>query len=229
MKKEFDSKLHQRYLIQILVEIFKTLDGKIAFKGGTCANLFYNLNGLSFDLDFDVLKRIEEKELNKIKTTLLKQGAIKDFYEKKYTIFFLFDYQKDYPNIKIEFNKRVFKKAKYKIIWFLGIQIKITDEATTFAGKLLALSQRRTPVARDLFDVNFFLNLNFPINKELIKEKTNTSCRDYLNSLMLFIKKTYNPKNILQGLGDVLDEKQKIWAKKYLIEDTIAKLKARIE
>lgn len=225
MQRKFDLNLHKRYLVQLLVEVFKVLDGKIAFKGGTCAYLFYNLKRFSFDLDFDVLERIEKKEIDKIKTMLSRQGEIKEFYEKRNTIFFLFSYQKGYPNIKIEFNKRIFKKAKYKIIWFLGIEMKIMDEATMFATKLLALSQRKTPVPRDLFDVNFFLNLGFPINKELIKDRTNKDCKDYLTYLIRFIKKTYNEKNILQGLGEILDEKQKRWVKENLIEDTISKLR----
>lgn len=225
MQRKFDLNLHKRYLVQLLVEVFKVLDGKIAFKGGTCAYLFYNLKRFSFDLDFDVLEGIGKKEIDKIKTMLSRQGEIKDFYEKRNTIFFLFSYQKGYPNIKIEFNKRIFKKAKYKTIWFLGIEMKIMDEATMFATKLLALSQRKTPVPRDLFDVNFFLNLSFPINKELIKDRASKDCKDYLTYLIRFIKKTYNEKNILQGLGEILDEKQKRWVKENLIKDTISKLR----
>jgi len=39
-----------------------------------------------------------------------------------------------------------------------------------------------------------------------------------------FIRKTYNARNILQGLGQALDEKQKAWVKAHLIEDAVKEM-----
>lgn len=81
---------------------------------------------------FDLSRRVTTKE-----------GAIKDFYDKFHTIFFLFDYGKDYPNIKIEFNKRIWNNNRYKTIWFMGIRMKIVDESTLITNKLVVLSDRK--------------------------------------------------------------------------------------
>jgi len=88
-KTGFDSQLHKQTLIKILVGLVKELGGKLAFKGGTCAYLFYDLPRLSLDLDFDVLGDLTEEEVEKIKSILAKHGAIKEFRQKYNTIFFL--------------------------------------------------------------------------------------------------------------------------------------------
>jgi len=228
MAAKFNLNLHKRFLITILIEIFKSLEDKIAFKGGTCALLFYDLNRFSFDLDFDILKPFIKQDLSKVKNALLKNGNIKDFYEKKFTTFFLFDYQRNYPNIKIEFNKRIWQNNHYKTVWFMGVRMQITDEQTLFTNKLVALTTRKQAVARDLFDVYYFLNLDFAVNEDLIKERTGKGKTEYLRYLIKFIKNKYTPRNVLQGLGETLDAGQKQWAKQELIAETIKKLKNKL-
>jgi len=228
MPVKFDLDLHKRTLITLLVEIFKKLNGKIAFKGGTCAYLFYNLNRFSLDLDFDILEEFTTEDINNIKEILLKNGKIKEFYQKRFTTFFLLDYGKYYHNLKIEFNKRIWKNNKYKKVWFMGVRMKIADEATVFTNKLVALSDRKINVSRDLFDVYYFLNLHYPIDEELIKERTGKSKKEYLQFLIKFIQKNYTNKDILYGLGEVLSSGQKPWVKKELISVTIKELEKEI-
>jgi len=47
--------------------------------------------------------------------------------------------------------------------------------------------------------------------------------------LVPFIQKTYTPKNILHGLGEILEEKQKEWVKKELIQETIKEIKKLVD
>ena len=220
-KKGFNKEFHKRILLQILVDIFKTLNGKIAFKGGTCAYLFYNLPRISVDLDFDILKPLNAEDIENIKKILSKFGKIRDFHEKRNTIFFLLNYEEGYPNIKIEFNRRVWKSNKYKIIWFLGIEMKIADEKTIFTNKLIALGDRKNPVARDIFDVYYFLKTGFSLNEELIRERTGKNLNEFLTFLSAYIKKKFSKKNILLGLGEVLEEKQKEWIRQNLINEVL--------
>lgn len=229
MKTNFDENLHRRFLVTLLVEIFKKVNSKIAFKGGTCAALFYNLNRFSFDLDFDILEVFTHDDIDVLKNIFSKEGTIKDFYDKFHTVFFLFDYGKYYPNIKIEFNKRIWNSNNYKTVWFMGVKMKIINEATLLTNKLVALSDRKEPVSRDLFDSYYFLNLRFPVNEALIKERTGKTKKEYLKFLIPFIQEHYNQKNILQGLGQSLDEDQKRWARESLISETIGLIKREIK
>jgi predicted nucleotidyltransferase component of viral defense system len=229
MAVKLDLNLHKRILVTLLIEISKKLNGKIAFKGGTCAYLFYNLNRFSFDLDFDILEELKNRDIDEIREILTRNGRIKDFYQKEFTIFFLFDYGRDYPNIKIEFNKRIWGGNRHRIVWFMGQRMKIVDEATFLTNKLVALTNRKRIVSRDLFDTYYFLNLNFPINEDLIKERVRKNKKEYLEYLIDFIQRNYTPKNILQGLGEILNEKQKVWVKKELILATIEEIRKRID
>lgn len=219
--KGFETDKHKQVLTEILIEIVKYLNGKVAFKGGTAAMLFYNLSRMSLDLDFDILEELSEEEIDNLKIIIKKHGKIKEFRDKKFTLFFLLDYEKNYPNIKLEFNRRIWKNNSYETVWLMGVGIKIADKKTMFSNKLVALSERKTIVARDLFDIHYFLKLNYPFNEELIKERTGKTMGEYLYYLKKFIVKNYSKKNVLQGLGEILDEPQKSWAKDHLISETI--------
>jgi len=227
-KKGFSQELHKQTLIRILVDIFKEFGGKVGFKGGTCAYLFYELPRISLDLDFDLLSPFEKKDVDALKAILAKKGIIRDFKDKRHTIFFLLAYKKDAPNVKVEFNKRVWENSAYKTIWFLGVEMRIADESTILTNKLIALSDRKMPVARDLFDGYYLLKLGFKLNEKLINERTGKTLEEYIGYLVPFIERTYNDKNILHGMGEILEEKQKDWIKKELIQEIVKELKKLI-
>lgn len=88
-----------------------------------------------------------------------------------------------------------------------------------FANKLVALSERWYP--RDLYDVYFFFREKFSINELLITERTNLSLKDFLQNLLQQLPKHFTENNVLIGLGELLTDKQKIWAKKNLLTETI--------
>ena len=228
-KKSFELDRHKRVLAEILIDIIKYLNGKVIFKGGTAAMMFYNLSRMSLDLDFDLLEELSEEEIDTLKIILKKRGEVKEFRDKRFTLFFLLDYESNYPNIKVEFNKRLWKNNSYETVWFLGVEIKIADKKTMFSNKLVALSERRSLAARDLFDVHYFLKLGYPLSEELIKERTDKTLDEYLIYLKKFIIKNYSSKNVLQGLGEILDESQKSWAKDHLISETVEGLENLIK
>lgn len=219
--QNFDINRHKTVLTNLLIDIAKRLDGAVVFKGGTAAMMFYGLPRLSLDLDFDLFKAPDPEDIDELDIILRKHGAVKEARNKRFTLFFLLDYEKNCPNIKVEFNKRIWKNNAYKIFRYLGVEIKVADEATIFTNKLVALTDRATPVARDLFDVNYFLKLNYPINWSLVKERTNQESSSYLGFLLEYISKHYNARNVLQGLGEVLDGPQKDWAKDHLLAETV--------
>ncbi|MBU4375430.1 nucleotidyl transferase AbiEii/AbiGii toxin family protein [Patescibacteria group bacterium] len=229
-KSKFDTDRHKSVLIEILMDIVKHLNGKAAFKGGTAAMMFYNLPRMSLDLDFDLLEKLSEEEIDILRIILRKHGAVKEFRDKRFTLFFLLDYEANYPNIKVEFNKRVWKNNGYQTVWLLGVEIKIADKKTMLSNKLVALSERRISTSRDLFDVHYFLKLGYPLNEKLIQERTGKTLDEFLDYTKYFIAKNYSSKNILQGLGEILNESKKTWAKDHLISETVKELdKLRIQ
>jgi len=205
MERRFDQALHRRFLTSLLTSIAKAFPEKIAFKGGTCALIFYNLPRFSFDLDFDMIKPFSEADVARLHSILAREGRILDWQNKHYTLLGVLDYGAGYPNIKIELNKRLWVANKFKSVLFLGVSLTIPDETTLLTNKLVALTDRKAPVARDLYDVWYFLKLGFGINPDLIFERTGKETDELIQSTIKFIKHTFTPRNILQGLGEALD------------------------
>ena len=228
MSRLFDPTVHKRYLSLLLTELAKAFPEKIAFKGGTCGYFFYDLPRFSFDLDFDMLRQFSPVDADTFRVILSRHGQAKEFRDKQNALFCLFDYGRGHPNIKIELGRRVWKNNTYKPVWFLGVPLAIADETTVLTNKLVALTDRKTAVARDLYDSWYFLKAGFPVSEALVMERTGKSLAAYLKEAMGFIQKTYTARNVLHGLGDVLDEKQKSWAKDHLVPETIREMEQRI-
>ncbi len=224
-----DQEKHKNFLLEALLGIVNITGDKIAFKGGTAAMLFYSLPRFSRDLDFDILQDFSEREKEQIRALIQDLGEIRDFKDKRYTLFYLLDYEKHAVNLKIELNRRIWENNNYKTVELEGKSLKIQDETTMFTNKLVALSDRKGVAARDLFDINYFLKQGFPLSEELVRERTGESLKSLIETTVEFIEDNFNERNVLQGLGELLSNSQKDWVKENLIEDTIKKLKQREE
>jgi predicted nucleotidyltransferase component of viral defense system len=97
-----------------------------------------------------------------------------------------------------------------------------------FAHKLVAMLERTNIANRDIFDVWFFLKNNWPINKEIVEKRTGVNFQKHLNKCIKFVE-SLSDRNILAGMGELLNAKQKIWAKTHLRKDVSFLLKIRLE
>lgn len=222
-----DTAKHKNILIKILKDIYTDtgIGPFLGFKGGTAAYLFYELNRASLDLDFDLLDETEENAVfGKMEEIARQYGQIKEHRKKRYNLFLLLSYEDEAPNIKIEVNRREFG-SKYEIKAYLGISMKVMICGDMFAHKLVAMYERIGEANRDIYDVWFFLNNNWPINKEIVEKRTEMPFKDFLQKCIEVLEKLPD-RGILAGMGELLDEKQKAWVKTNLRKDTIFLLKA---
>ena len=97
-----------------------------------------------------------------------------------------------------------------------------------FAHKLVAMVERQAKTNRDIFDIHFFLKNNWPINEEIIKNRTNLTTKQFFKKCINLLAEKNN-KNILSGIGELLNAKQKAWTKENLLKDTIFLLKLRLQ
>lgn len=228
-----DAAQHKNILIRILKDIYTdpTVGPYLGFKGGTAVFLFYNLGRFSVDLDFDLLDSTKEDQVfNDMKQILEKYGTIKEARNKRFSLFFWISYHnklKDAQNIKIEVNKRNFG-SKYEIKQYLGIPIKIMVQEDLAANKMVAFYEREGIAHRDIYDMWFFLQNNWPINKKIIELRTHMSYSDFLKKCIEILEKI-NSRSILSGMGELLDDKQKVWAKTKLKDETIFLLRLTLE
>ncbi len=221
---------HKAILLQILKEIYTdtSLGPVLGLKGGTAAHFFYDMGRFSVDIDIDLLDETKEDYVfEKVRKILREFGKIKEEYKKRHTLFFMLSYNVEAQNIKVEINRRSFG-SRYELKNYLGISMLVMVREDMFAHKLVAMLQRARTANRDIYDVWFFLKNNWPVNKEIIEKRTGMSFKDYLKKCIEFMQ-LHSRRKILNGMGELLDEKQKAWAKANLIKDVSFLLKVRLE
>lgn len=215
---------HENYMKQILKEIYTSeIKEYLAFKWWTLVYFQYWLDRFSTDIDLDLLD-ISQKAMviDKIREILIMLWEIKNETVGD-THRWIFRYDTGVTmNIKVELNSRVWENNTYEILDIQNLYIKSMTKDSIFANKLVALSERFAN--RDLYDINFFFNRKFSINHNIIRERTGLWIEEFLWNLIVEIRENYKTNSILHGLGEVLDEKQKFWVKKNLLEDTIKQL-----
>lgn len=222
---------HEFIMLQILKDIYSDVNiaSILGFKGGTAAYFFYDLSRFSVDLDFDLLKNNEDeakkkKIMAKLEKILKKYGEIKDKQIKHFGLFLLLSYGDDDHNIKIEISVRK-TEAEYVLKNYLGIPMLVATKENMFANKLIALTQRKKFAARDLYDVYFFLKNGWDLDRNIIKVRGKQSLSECIKERIMFIEKI-SDNNLLTGLGELIDEKEKVFVRKKIKEETLFLLKA---
>jgi len=221
---------HKNILLQILKDIYSDISiaPNLGFKGGTAAFLFYELNRGSVDLDFDLLDESKKQVVfDKIQKIATGYGKIIDSRVKRFNLVNVISYDTKSQNIKIEVNRRDFG-SRYELKTLLGISMIVMVREDMFAHKLMAMYERVGKTSRDIYDIWFFLKNNWPVNKEIIKQRSGMSFEEFLQKCAEQLGKMDN-RNILVGLGESLTEPQKDWARAKLRTETIFLLRARLE
>jgi len=136
----------------------------------------------------------------------------------------LLNYEKRERNLKIEISKRN-HGSEYEIANYLGVSIKVMKKEDIFANKLLALTTRKRPVNRDIFDTWFLLQKHWDVNWNLIEEISSFKKEEFVERSITILE-NWPLDHILDGMGELLDNKIKKWVKKNLVKDTIFLLKA---
>lgn len=221
---------HKGILIRILKDIYtdNTLGPILGFKGGTAALLFYELNRFSVDLDFDLLDSEQEDYVfERVEKIAIQYGKIKDQRKKHFTLFYELSYSDADHNIKIEINRRNFG-SKYEVMNYFGISMKVMVKEDMFANKLAALYERMEKANRDIFDVWFFLQNSWPINKALVEKRFEMTFKELIIKCIEKLEKI-SDRAILSGMGEILDAKQKVWVKAKLKTETLFLLKVMLD
>lgn len=224
-----DRTTHKNILIRILKDIFTdpNVGPFLGFKGGTAAFLFYDLNRFSVDLDFDLLDATKEDQVfNRVKEILESYGTLKESAMKRFNLFYLLSYEEKAAgaqNVKVEINRRDFG-SKYEVKSYIGIPMKVMIKEDMVAHKLCAMYERIGKTSRDIFDVYFFLKNNWLVNKQIVENRAGMTYKEFLQKNIELLGKTTD-RNVLSGMGELLDEKQKAWVKSKLRAETIFLMK----
>lgn len=201
--------LHRTSFLNVLRAIYSDpqLRTVLGFKGGTAAMLFYELPRFSVDLDFDLLDP-DKKEIvfTGVKSILEKYGVLSE------------------ACLKIEISKRPSRSA-FEPKNYLGIPMLVMKQESANACKLAALLTRREFASRDMFDLEFFLRNNWPVDEDIVKEKTGLSLQDAFQKAINLVE-LISKDQLLRGLGELLENnKQKAWVKDKLKDELLFQLR----
>lgn len=228
-----DQITHKNILIKILKDLYidPTTGPILGFKGGTAAYLFYGLDRFSVDLDFDLLDAQKgDQVFRRVGKLLTSYGTVKKADKKRFNLFYLLSYDNKVTgaqNIKVEINRRDFGST-YEVKSYLGISMNVMTTEDMVAHKLVAMAERLGKTNRDIYDAWFFLNKHWPIHTKIVEARTGLSWKEFLRTRIAALEKMSN-RNILSGMGELLEPKRKAWVKSRLREETIFHLRLLLE
>jgi predicted nucleotidyltransferase component of viral defense system len=218
---------HEQILKSILRDIYTnpSLQASLAFKGGTCLYMFYELDRFSVDLDFNLTaKDFDDSLLNDI---IEKHLRVIDRENERNTWFWLGSYEKAFQKVKVEVSKRDYPD-KYINKDFYGLTVPVMEPSYMFAHKLCAITDRKKLQNRDLYDARFMFSKHFDIAEEIIQLRTGKTTKEYFAELIPFIEERVTPNNVLDGLGELLTDQQKDSTRATLKRDILFDLKSRV-
>jgi len=216
------------------------------FKWGTALYFFYWLPRFSVDLDFDLTKDLSISQVDQMKNDILKYLQSKlskiKLYEdinikidgnlkNSFRYILQYGWQK---KLKIEVNSYIPKYQNvYHIKSLLWVSVFVMDIKYMFAHKLCTLISRYQKTSnianRDLFDILFLLKRPTDISQKIIQVRTKMmldkqmNIQEYMQYILSFVqsKKNNIQSNILDWLGELLDNKQKNYMKNKFLDDLI--------
>ena len=221
-----DLNRHKFFLVQILKDIYTDIElaNYLGFMDGTALMFFYDLPRFSVDLDFNLLDvKKEDVVYRKVRKILLKCGIIFDEAKKFYGPIIVLDYGFKERKLKVEISTRFFDN-RYEIKNLLGINMKVMVQEDMFAHKLCALLDRNAITNRDIFDCWFFMQKQTPVNKSIIESRMEMSFTGYLQKCIEHLEAISN-KGILQGMGELMDDKMKKFVRLKMRSEVIGLLK----
>lgn len=209
---------HKNQLFLVLREILQDsfLSQKLMFKGGTYASLRGVLERFSVDLDFDLPEKKEKEGVRKKCYEIFKKlnFEIKDESKKHLQFFLKYDAPEGERNtLKLEINDDVSKNNLYEKVLLKQINMYCNGHTldTMFANKLVACKARFDKngkiAGRDFYDIYQFFLQGIDINKKVVEERTGLTYKEYLDSLIPFLKEHVTKKLLNQDLNPLLNQK----------------------
>lgn len=236
---QINKEQHKKIMLNILADISANpeLSVVLGFKGGTCCYFLHGLDRFSVDLDFDLLDENKKNDVaKKIEEVLLKYGKIQ---KQGNTLSYKLKYSDEGSALKIDISDRadLNKLNQYEILNVVsGVPLNILKKEDTFAHKLVALMDRfenkkikKAIANRDLYDTYFFFHEGWNFNKDIIMLRRGIAAKKYLKELKKFIEQNVSEKNILNGIGALVDEKKRDWVKNNLKKEVIRQLAIQIK
>jgi len=115
-------------------------------------------------------------------------------------------------------------QERFELREYLGISMLIGKRSYMFASKMAALTLRGETAMRDIYDIWYFAKSNWGIDIEVLKIRTGKNVKEHLADCIAVIEKVKD-NQILQGLGELLNEREKAFVRNNLRKEAVFFLK----
>jgi len=131
-------------------------------------------------------------------------------------------YGEEDRNIKIEISTRELPEIEknYELKEYLGISMLAAKKEYLFAGKLAALTLRGETAMRDIYDIYYFAKNGWEFNEEIVEFYVGKKIKEHLKDCIALVKKIKDSE-ILQGLGELVEEGKKDWIRRHLRREVV--------
>jgi predicted nucleotidyltransferase component of viral defense system len=229
---KLDKDEHRRIMLKILEEIStdSLLVNNLGFKGGTACYFLYGLDRFSVDLDFDLLDKDKEGVARERLLKLLSgYGSVKTKTSIK------LKYSGEYQALKIDLSTRYENNTLNTYVVkdvVSGLSLKVLKKEDIFAHKLIAVINRSSSIAnsdkfianRDLYDIYFFFKQGWRFNEKIIEKQSGKKVEEYLQDVRDFIEKNTKNLNVVERLGELVDDDKRLWLKENLKTEVLKQL-----
>ncbi len=231
--------LHRGQLYRLLIAIADDtlLTKSLVFKGGTCAALMNKLDRFSVDLDFDLKKEADTKELTpRLEKVFSGLGLeIKDRSKNAIQYYLKYETAVGSRNtLKLDAVGTPFGADTFEPIFLADIDRYMICQTieTMFAHKLVAVTDRYNQhhaiAGRDIYDIHFFFTNGFKYNRQVITERTGLNIKDYFIRLKDFVEKKVTETIINEDINTLLPYEKFSAIRKSLKVEVISMLKGEI-
>ncbi len=231
--------IHRGQLFRLLIELADTpsLAQTLIFKGGTCAAMQGLLDRFSVDLDFDILPGTSKAKVKRELEKVFSRLGLEIHNKSTATVQYVVKYQasQDTRNtIKLDAIGYSLPSSVYKPIYLVDIDRYMLCQTveTMFAHKLVAMLDRyhkhQSIAGRDIYDIHYFFTHQYTYSKEVIRERTKLSVREFFIQLVDFIQDKVTQTVINEDLNMLLSPEKFSTIRKSLKVEVIAMLKSEM-
>lgn len=195
---------YQMFLLDILFN--SSFENNLVFKGGTALRLAYGSVRFSEDLDFSLLDEVAFTDFSRVLKKIEKiipEAAIKDIYDKRYTLFakvlIHVDYRPIPIGIKVEVNKNprdfiqtiALIKSPFNNLEVIG---RVYTLESILKDKIRIIEDRERREPRDLFDA-WYISQKLGQNL-IIKDDYKYDQKELMDSLYHYLPK--NQRKVIE-------------------------------
>ena len=232
--------LHKAMLYRVLIGLLdnKKLASALFFKGGTAAAMLGYLDRFSIDLDFDLKRHADKKEIRDNLRKVFKHLSFSIKEESAGELFFVLKYEAlklTRNTLKIGILDDFVAANSYKPLYLTDLAryaICQTKE-TMFANKLVAVTDRykkyQTIAGRDIYDIHHFFLKGYDFKREVIEERTGKNWKTYIRQVSRFIKEKVTDKHLHEDLSTLLAAEKFRAVRKSLKVETLAFLENEVK